>query len=142
MSIQKHFEVRQIRRIETQAQGALQFFEGNRNVPFDIKRIYYITETPAGEKRGMHAHKKLLQFLFCPYGTIELLLDDGQEKTSILLDDPSKGVVLYPCVWRDMVWKQDNSVLCVAVSDYYKEDDYIRNYQDFLSYVKENRHEG
>lgn len=114
--------------------GALSVFEGTHDLPFEIKRIYYIYGVKAGVKRGMHAHKALHQLLFCPYGAVEIELDDGSAKDRILLDDPSKGLVLYPGLWRNMYWKTDNAVLLVAASDYYDENDYIRDYDTFLDY--------
>ena len=116
--------------------GALSFFEGTHDVPFEIKRIYYIHGVPAGTKRGAHAHIALRQILFCPYGKIEILLDDGTQKASVLLDDPSKGLLIGPGLWRDMVWHKEGSVLCVAASEYYNESDYIRDYHAFLDHVK------
>ena len=130
---------RLIHSIRTQTQGSLHFFEARKDIPFDIKRIYYVVDAPAGAERGGHAHKKLQQFLFCPYGKVEIKLDDGEKTESILLDRPDKGLILTPCVWREMIWIKDASVLCVAVSDYYNENDYIRDYQDFIQHVKENR---
>ncbi|NCB43002.1 MAG: WxcM-like domain-containing protein [Clostridia bacterium] len=118
--------------------GALQFFEAEKNIPFEIKRIYYITEVQKGISRGMHAHKKLKQLLFCPYGSIKLILDNGIGKIEVILDQPDKGVILFPVVWRDMVWIKSNSVLCVAASEYYDENDYIRDYGEFMEYIKQN----
>lgn len=105
------------------------------DVHFPIKRIYYIYGVPENTQRGAHAHKALKQILFCPYGYVKILLDDGKKKSEILLDNPTKSLVLTPCVWRDMIWMQENSVLCVVVSDYYDEDDYIRDYQQFIQYI-------
>ena len=119
--------------------GSLSFFEAERDIPFPIKRIYYIHGVPGNTKRGAHAHKELKQLLFCPYGSIKILLDNGKEKLEIILDDPSKGLIITPCVWRDMVWLIENSVLCVAASDYYDEDDYIRDYSEFITWI--NSHE-
>ena len=119
--------------------GSLSFFESNRDIPFPIKRIYYICGVNAGSLRGFHAHKKLKQFLFCPYGKIELSLEDLNGKTSVILDSPNIGIIIDHPVWREMKWLVDNSVLCVAASDYYLESDYIREYKDFCEYIKENK---
>ena len=102
---------------------------------FPIKRIYYIYGAPENTRRGAHAHKDLNQILFCPHGSVTIRLDDGKTKSEVLLDNPSKSLVITPCVWRDMIWIQENSVLCVAVSDYYNEDDYIRDYQQFIQHI-------
>lgn len=117
------------------SKGGLSVFEANRDIPFDIKRIYYIHGVSSGERRGFHAHKALRQLLFCPCGSIMINLDDGHTVESVLLDDPSKGLVLEPGLWRTMDWLKDDSVLVVAASDYYTESDYIRDYAAFLEYV-------
>lgn len=125
-----------IRTIKTESKGYLSFFEANKDIGFDIKRVYYTYQVPEGEWRGGHAHKALSQLLFCPFGNIKIVLDNGREKSEVLLDDPSKGLIIGPGIWRDMLWMKKDSVLCVAASDYYNESDYIRCYDDFISYVK------
>lgn len=120
----------------TEAEGSLSFFEGSRDFDFAIKRVYYVYDVKKGIWRGGHAHKKLWQMLFCPYGNIEIVLDDSLQKERIMLDVPSKGLVIGPGLWRDILWYQDNSILCVAASDYYDEHDYIRDYQKFLDFKK------
>lgn len=117
--------------------GFLSFFESNKDIPFEIKRIYYTYNVPIGTKRGMHAHKELNQFLWCPYGVIKVVLDNGCEKKEFLLDSPEKGLLVGKGIWREMYWLEENSVLCVAASDYYNEKDYIRDYDEFLKLVKE-----
>lgn len=117
--------------------GFLSFFEANKDIPFEIKRIYYTYNVPIGTKRGMHAHKELNQFLWCPYGVIKVVLDNGCEKKEFLLDSPEKGLLVGKGIWREMYWLEENSVLCVAASDYYNEKDYIRDYDEFLKLVKE-----
>ena len=120
-----------VRTIPTVNAGELSFFEGNHDIPFEIKRIYYISKVPEGVRRGFHAHKELKQFLFCPYGRIQLILENRNGREEIELSDPSIGVVIEECTWREMLWLQKDSVLCVAASDYYNVEDYIRNYEDF-----------
>lgn len=90
-----------IRTIETPGEGYLSFFEGGAELPFDIRRIYYIHGTAAGVTRGGHAHRRLRQLLFCPYGCITILLDDGREKAEIRLDSPDKGLLLESGLWRE-----------------------------------------
>lgn len=124
-----------IKTVPTKDEGNLSFFEENRSFPYDIKRIYYISGVPEGVERGHHAHKELKQLLFCPYGEIVVTLDNGKERESILLDNPSIGLIIDRPLWREMIWLKKNSVLCVAASDYYTEQDYIRNYDDFLEYM-------
>lgn len=116
--------------------GALSFLEGKRDIPFPIRRVYWITETEADLHRGFHAHKLNCQLLFCPHGKIDILLDDGRGtgKTSVTLEGPDKGLLLMPGMWREMVWQETGSVLCVLASEYYDPDEYIRNYDEFLAY--------
>ena len=115
--------------------GALSFFEGERDIPFEIRRIYYIYGVKSGGHRGDHAHKTLQQLIFCPYGRIEMTFDDGKTREKVMLDHPAKGIIVEPGLWREMDWVDDDSVLCVAASDFYSEDDYIRDYNTFLDYI-------
>ena len=131
-----------IKTVPTIEAGALSFFEGTRDIPFDIKRIYFISQVPEGARRGFHAHKKLKQLLFCPYGKIQLVLDTGEKggsREEITLNDPSIGIVIDKPVWREMLWLEKNSVLVVAASDFYTEDDYLRNYDDFIAYINSQK---
>lgn len=122
------------------------YFETLPGTPFEVKRVYYIHSADAGAHRGGHAHKKLRQVMFCPYGSVTVTLDDGSKKDSVLLDDPSKALQIDPCLWREMDWNETGSVLCVLASDYYSEGDYIRDHAEFLRYIQtmsdeeENRH--
>ena len=87
--------------ITAEGLGTLSVFEGGHDVPFDIKRIYYIYGAPQGTQRGGHAHKALRQVLWCPYGSILIRLDDGHEKSEVLLDDPAKGLIVEHNIWRE-----------------------------------------
>lgn len=120
-----------IKTIPTVNAGELSFFEADHDVNFDIKRIYYISKVPEGVRRGFHAHKELKQLLFCPYGKIQLILENEIGREEIELSDPSIGVVIDRPTWREMLWLQKDSVLCVAASDYYNVTDYIRDYAEF-----------
>ena len=120
-----------IKTIPTVNAGELSFFEATHEIPFDIKRIYYISKVPEGVRRGFHAHKELKQLLFCPYGRIQLILENKNGREEIELSDPSIGVVIEQCTWREMLWLQKDSVLCVAASDFYSVEDYIRDYEEF-----------
>ena len=126
-----------IKTIPTVEAGELSFFEGTHDVPFDIKRIYYISKVPEGVRRGFHAHKELKQLLFCPYGRIQLILENRHGREEIELSDPSIGVVIDEPTWREMLWLQKDSVLCVAASEFYTAEDYIRDYDEFAElYLK------
>lgn len=126
-----------IKTIPTVGAGELSFFEATHDVPFEIKRMYYISKVPEGTRRGFHAHKELKQLLFCPYGRIQLILENELGREEIELSDPSIGVVIDRPTWREMLWLQKDSVLCVAASDYYKVEDYIREYDEFKKYIGE-----
>jgi dTDP-4-dehydrorhamnose 3,5-epimerase-like enzyme len=104
---------------------------------FSIKRLYYIYGVKAELERGYHAHKDLKQFAFCPYGDISIILDNGKERSINRLDKPNYGLIIDKGIWHEMIWNKENSVLCVAASDYYKENDYIRDYDEFLKLVRE-----
>ena len=115
--------------------GDLISLEGNVNIPFDIKRVYYIyncDESP----RGFHAHKNLTQLLICVSGHCEIILDDGETKVVVNLDNPNKGLVIESPIWREIRNFSENCVLLVLANDVYKESDYIRNYEDFIALVK------
>lgn len=133
-----NYEVIHIRTVETEGEGALSFFETGVDLPFEIKRSYYIYGTKKNVIRGGHAHKKLKQLLYCPYGKINILLDDGTKRKEVLLDSPDKGLILYPGIWRDMEWEVDNSVLCVAASELYDENDYIRDKDEYVKWKRGN----
>lgn len=119
--------------------GALSFLEGKRDIPFPIRRAYWITETEADLHRGFHAHKLNCQLLFCPHGCIDIIVDDGDNKRTVTLDKPGKGLILMPGLWREMVWRESGSVLCVLASEYYDEQEYIRDYNEFLAYCQKYR---
>lgn len=125
-----------IKTIPTVNTGELSFFEADHDIPFEIKRLYYISKVPEGKRRGYHAHKNLKQLLFCPYGKIQLILDDGKMREEVTLSDPSVGIIIDHPVWREMIWLQKNSVLCVAASEYYQVEDYIRDYEEFRKFLK------
>ncbi len=126
-----------IKTIPTVDAGELSFFEADRSVPFSIRRVYYISKVPEGTRRGFHAHKELKQMLFCPYGRIQLILENRNGREEIELCDPSIGVLIEECTWREMLWLQKDSVLCVAASDYYDASDYIRDYDEFKKYIEQ-----
>ncbi|QOS70055.1 FdtA/QdtA family cupin domain-containing protein [Eggerthella guodeyinii] len=130
------YEVLEIKTVASGESGSLSFVESDHDIPFEIKRIYYTYEVPVGFRRGKHAHRQLDQLLFCPNGCIEVYLDDGSKQTSVMLDSPSKGLLLHSMIWREMVWRKENSLLVVAASDFYDESDYIRDYDDFMLAVE------
>ena len=120
--------------------GILISLEEERNIPFDIRRCYFMFNTQPGVRRGFHAHKTLRQVLVCVRGSCKILLDDGREKAVVPLDRPNKGLYLSSDIWREMFDFSDDAVLMVLADQLYDEADYIRNYADFLAWVgKKNR---
>lgn len=119
--------------------GGMVYAEAEKDIPFKIRRIYCIYKTEEGMHRGFHAHKENWQLLFCPYGSVQVLLDDGKKKEKIVLDEPQKGLIIYPNTWRELTWLKDDSVLCVAVSEYYDPSENTQDYQEFLQYLEENK---
>lgn len=120
--------------------GALTFLESTRDIPFEIKRVYYIYDVAEGARRGFHAHKKLQQVLICVHGSCTILLDDGTEKREAVLSAPGEGLYVGPGVWREMYNFSPGAVLLVLASDFYDEGDYIREYSAFLNYMREGIH--
>ena len=113
--------------------GALVALEEGRNVPFPIKRVYYLFETQKGVRRGFHAHKKMKQFVIAVRGACRFLFDDGKEKINVYLDDPAQGLMIEPMIWHEMYDFSADCVLMVLADDFYIESDYIRNYDDFIN---------
>lgn len=118
--------------------GSLSFFEKGKEIDFDIKRIYYIYEFCEENRRGFHAHKNLKQVMWCPYGSIEIDFNDGEKIIKYILDEPTKIIVVEVGYWREFISLSKNSILCVGASEIYDENDYIRNYDEYLKWVKEN----
>ncbi len=116
--------------------GSLISLEENKNIPFDIKRVYYIFDTKEGVRRGFHAHKSLEQALICVNGSCDILLDDGKEKIVIKLKNRNEGIYLNKMIWHEMFNFSADCVLMVLASDFYYEEDYIRNYNNFKNYLK------
>ena len=117
--------------------GNLTFIEGDRHVPFEIKRVFYLYDVPTGEDRGAHAHKKLHQFLICLSGSFEVSLDDGKTKSVIKLNRPWKGLHIPPMIWASEVNFDSGSVCLVLASDFYNESDYIRDYDEYLKFIQQ-----
>lgn len=117
--------------------GQLVSLEEIKDIPFKIRRIYYIYGTAKGVTRGYHAHKKLEQILICINGSCKIKLDNGFEKKIIPLEKPYEGLYVSNDIWREMFDFSDDAVLLVLASELYDESDYIRDYNDFLKFVKE-----
>lgn len=109
----------------------------NHTIPFDIKRVYYLFDVPSGAKRGGHAHKKLKQVLIAISGSFDVVLKNGKLKEIITLNRPDKGLLIENNIWRELENFSSGSVCLVLASEEFSEEDYIRNYKDYLSFIKE-----
>lgn len=117
--------------------GQLVALEEFKDIPFEIKRVYYMYDTGEGIHRGFHAHKTLKQILICIHGSCKVLLDNGEEKKIVSLEKPYEGLYISHNMWREMYDFSPDAVLMVLASEYYDESDYIRDYDQFLNSVKE-----
>lgn len=119
--------------------GGLTFIEGSNNIPFDIKRIYYLYNVPAASERGAHAHKDLHQVIIALSGSFELILNDGFTKKTFTLNKPNKGLYICPMIWRDLCHFSFDGICLVLASDVYKESDYYREYQPFSMAARQTK---
>lgn len=115
--------------------GGLIALEEEKNLPFKIRRVYYLIDTKPGVKRGFHAHKELRQLAVAVRGECTFLLDDGSCRREIKLHDPAQGLLLTGLVWREMFDFSEDCVLMVLADQLYDEADYIRNYDEFINIV-------
>jgi len=111
--------------------GSLIAIEEQRDIPFSIRRIYYIFGTQPGVTRGLHAHRRLQQVMVCLHGKCKLQLDDGQDQTIVAMESNTRGVLIDRMVWHQMYDFSPDCVLIVLADDYYDESDYIRDYPEF-----------
>lgn len=116
--------------------GDLTFIEGGKHIFFDIKRVYYLYDLPTVTSRGGHAHRDLYQLLICTSGSFNVSIDDGFEKKQIHMNRPDRGLYVVPGIWRELDNFSSNSACLVLASDFYKEEDYYRNYDDFIAEIK------
>ena len=131
MSLGKIIELPRI----TDPRGNLTVAEANKNIPFDIKRVYWLYDVPGGECRGGHAHKHLQQILIAVRGSFHVTLDNGKEKQTFLLNHPYQGLLIDTKTWRTLDDFSSGAVCVVLASDFYDENDYIYDYNDFLQYI-------
>jgi dTDP-4-dehydrorhamnose 3,5-epimerase-like enzyme len=116
--------------------GDLTFVEGERHVPFPIRRVYYLYNVPVDAERGGHAHRELEQVVFALSGSFRMKIDDGHQKSEYWLRDPRKGLYINRLIWREMDSFSQGAVCMVLASHPYDETDYFRDYNDFTSAVK------
>lgn len=117
-------------------EGNLTYIYENIHIPFHINRVFYSYDIPGGEDRGAHAHKKCHQFMIAASGSFEVVLDDGNNKRTVLLNRPFWGLHVPPGIWASEQGFSSGSICLVLASEGYSEDDYIRNYDDYLKYIK------
>lgn len=116
--------------------GNLSFIEGARHVPFPIKRVFYIYDVPGGETRGGHAHKECAEVLIAVSGSLQVRLTDGEQERTYTLNRANRGLLVPPGLWRTMTDFTTGTVVLALCSREYEEEDYIRDYDEFIDYVK------
>jgi dTDP-4-dehydrorhamnose 3,5-epimerase-like enzyme len=116
--------------------GVLVALEAGRNIPFEIRRVYYIYGTQSNVSRGFHAHHELKQMAIAVKGSCKFILDDGRERNTVELNSPNKGLLIEGLIWREMADFSEDCVLMVLADQYYDERDYIRDYKEFLRATK------
>lgn len=114
--------------------GNLTVVENGDTLPFDVKRVYYLYDVPGGENRGSHAHKELSQLIIAASGSFTVTLDDGKCKRAFFLNRPYQGLYVKPGMWRDLEDFSSGAVCMVLASEVYKAEDYIRDYDEFITF--------
>lgn len=132
MTLNKKIKLKQL----GDRRGNLVAIESHIDIPFDIKRVYYIYNIPESTPRGFHAHKELHQFLICVSGSCKILMDDGLQKHETILDSGSEGLFMDGMIWHEMHDFTSDCVLLVLCNELYYESDYIRDYNEFLKLTK------
>lgn len=127
MSLFKWIDIRTI----GDERGQLCVIEQDKDLPFQVKRFYYLTNLDYETPRGFHAHRSLRQIAICIAGSCEMIFDDGNRKESIVMNSSSKGLLIEPYIWHEMHNFSKDCVFMVLASDYYNELDYIRDYSEF-----------
>lgn len=117
--------------------GNISVLENNTNIPFDIKRVYYLYDVPMGAERGGHGHFELQQYVVAASGSFTFVLDDGKNKKEVFLNHPNKALYIKPGIWREMKDFSSGSVCLVLASHKYDEKDYMRDYREFLKFKKD-----
>ena len=113
----------------------MSFIESKKQIPFDLRRIYYLYDVPGGSERGGHAHKKLHQLIIAVGGSFDVLIDDGHIKKKYHLNRPNIGLYICPMTWRVLKNFSSGSLCLVTASELYDETDYIRNYSEFIDNI-------
>jgi len=117
--------------------GNITVVEGNKNVPFDVQRLYYLYDIPGGEDRGGHAHKELHQLIVAASGSFDVMLDDGINKKVVTLNRPDYGLFVIPGIWRELMEFSSGAICLVLASDIYREEDYLRAYLEYINFKRD-----
>jgi hypothetical protein len=133
-SMNKSIKLINLPKIEDE-RGNLSFIEGGNHIPFEIKRSYWIYDVPGGEKRGGHAYKTLYEFIIAISGSFDVVLDTGEGRKTYSLNRSYYGLYVPEMIWRELENFSTNSLCLILASGQYDENDYIRNYEDFLKMI-------
>ncbi len=114
--------------------GNITAIENEKNIPFAVKRIYYLYDVPGGKERGAHAHKKLQQYIIAASGSFDVTLDDGLNKKTVTLNHPNRALYLVPGIWRELSNFSSGAICLVLASDIYNQNDYIRDYKKYINF--------
>ena len=123
----------------TDERGSLSVLESQRQVPFEIRRVYYLYDIPAGQARAAHGHRALQQIMIALSGSLEIQLDDGFDRRSFRMDRPDRALYIAPGMWRDLGSFSGGAVCLVLASEYFDEADYLRDYDEFLAFARRPR---
>ncbi|MES2247556.1 MAG: FdtA/QdtA family cupin domain-containing protein [Pseudomonadota bacterium] len=137
-SLDNAVEILDLERL-TDPRGNLTFVEGGRHIPFDVQRVYYLYDVPAGEARGGHAHHQLQQLIIAVAGSFDVVLDNGYERRIVTCNRPFQGIFMKSLVWRELNNFSSGAVCLVLASMRYEESDYIRNYEEFISVARKGK---
>ena len=119
--------------------GNITIVEGQQNIPFDVRRVYYLYDIPGGENRGGHAHKELFQLVVAASGSFDVLLDDGENKKVVTLNRPDYGLLIVPGIWRELLEFSSGAICLVLASLKYDASDYIRDFNEFLNFKEHDK---